>query len=557
MPTLSTSCVDTKPAWAGLSTETLTMLSGRLRLTGLCLSVFKCDGSLYFSDPEAGLFFTRFALPLVQFPEDQSKRLATLATQLTTEAAPLIWEQPAGAIFALVPYVERRQVQAMLLITAKSKAFGATEDVMRVCGRLGLDSTWLVQQADSLPAFSPRVMRGHARLLATLTEDQLRFERMQEELNGLSGQLSDTYEELNLIYRIGSYTRVNGRPMEFFKQVCLSVLEVMDVRGIGVSIKDDTLREFPPVLYGEMSLPPGKIHRLADDLIPLLSQHKGTLLVNDLRHDPSLRWLSEYARQIIAVALQRQGKIMGCLFAIDKNSDDFDSMDGKLLGNVANKSAIYLQNSVLFEDVHDLMMGLMHSLTSAVDAKDAYTCGHSERVALLTRQLATEMHLPEATIERFYMAGLLHDVGKIGVPEAVLHKEGRLTDEEFAQIKKHPEMGARILSDIKQVADIIPGILHHHERWDGRGYPYGLSGSAIPLMGRVICLADSFDAMTSNRTYRKALPLEVAIAEIQRSAGSQFDPELAELFVNVGIDRYLSLLHEYEHKQKRPFSHAA
>lgn len=132
-----------------------------------------------------------------------------------------------------------------------------------------------------------------------------------------------------------------------------------------------------------------------------------------------------------------------------------------------------------------------------------------------------------------------------------------MTDEEFAQIKKHPEMGARILSDIKQVADIIPGILHHHERWDGRGYPYGLSGSAIPLMGRVICLADSFDAMTSNRTYRKALPLEVAIAEIQRSAGSQFDPELAELFVNVGIDRYLSLLHEYEHKQKRPFSHAA
>ncbi len=115
--------------------------------------------------------------------------------------------------------------------------------------------------------------------------------------------------------------------------------------------------------------------------------------------------------------------------------------------------------------------------------------------------------MSEAFAERIYMTGLLHDVGKIGVPESVLQKTGRLTPEEFEQMKKHPQIGARILSDIKQISDVIPGVLHHHERYGGQGYPYGLVGEDIPLMGRIICLADCFDAMTSNRTYRKALPL--------------------------------------------------
>src|SRR5262245_54229060 len=178
---------------------------------------------------------------------------------------------------------------------------------------------------------------------------------------------------------------------------------------------------------------------------------------------------------------------------------------------------------MLYDDVRGLMMGLLHSLTSAVDAKDAYTCGHSERVALLSRELAQAAKLTEAQIERIYMAGLLHDVGKIGVPESVLQKTGRLTPEEFELMKKHPQIGERILRDIKQIEDIIPGVLHHHERFDGKGYPSGLAGESIPLMGRIICLADCLDAMTSNRTYRKGMPLEVALTEIRRCAGTQFD----------------------------------
>jgi len=149
------------------------------------------------------------------------------------------------------------------------------------------------------------------------------------------------------------------------------------------------------------------------------------------------------------------------------------------------------------------------------------------------------------------MAGLLHDVGKIGVPESVLQKTGRLTPEEFDQMKKHPQIGARILQDIKQIADIIPGVLSHHERYDGKGYPFGLAGENIPHMGRIICLADCFDAMTSNRTYRKALPLEVALTEIRRCAGTQFDPALTEAFLRIPLDEFRSLIRDHQQQAKQ------
>ncbi|HWB53900.1 MAG TPA: HD-GYP domain-containing protein, partial [Tepidisphaeraceae bacterium] len=191
------------------------------------------------------------------------------------------------------------------------------------------------------------------------------------------------------------------------------------------------------------------------------------------------------------------------------------------------------------------------SLTSAVDAKDAYTCGHSERVALLSRELAKKIKLPSTQVERIYMAGLLHDVGKIGVPEFVLQKTGKLTPEEFALMKKHPEIGGKILKNVKQIQDLLPGVLYHHERYDGKGYPAGLSGQSIPLFGRLICLGDSFDAMTSNRTYRKAMPIEVAMTEIRRAAGTQFDPELAEAFLEFGADGLRNILCQYHQTTER------
>jgi HD-GYP domain-containing protein (c-di-GMP phosphodiesterase class II) len=331
----------------------------------------------------------------------------------------------------------------------------------------------------------------------------------------------------------------------------LDVLEVMMVRGMGVALSGDESYRQEPVLYGQLSLPPGVVQRLAEELMVVLRRRQSPLLVNDLATDKSFNWLAEHARQLIAVPLQRQDEVLGCLFGLDKQEGEFDSVDSKLLNSIANESAIYLENLKLYRDVHGLMMGLLHSLISAVDAKDTYTCGHSERVALLSRQLAQDAGLSSHEVERIYMAGLLHDVGKIGVSESVLQKSGRLTPEEYVLMKKHPAVGARILQDISQVADIIPGVLHHHERYDGKGYPSGLAGDNISLMGRIICLADCFDAMTSKRTYRKALPLEVALAEIRRCSGTQFDPHLAEIFLRISAERFGLLLKDHQLQAKR------
>jgi HD-GYP domain-containing protein (c-di-GMP phosphodiesterase class II) len=171
-------------------------------------------------------------------------------------------------------------------------------------------------------------------------------------------------------------------------------------------------------------------------------------------------------------------------------------------------------------------------------------------VAFFSRALGEVAGLSEGQCERVYLAGLLHDVGKIGVADAILCKPGQLTDGEFDLMKRHPEIGERILRDVRQIGDLLPGVQHHHERVDGRGYPAGLAGDAIPLLGRIICLADCFDAMTTSRTYRTSLPLPAAMAEIRRCSGTQFDAELAELFLQLDLRRLLKEAREYPMERK-------
>lgn len=532
-------------------------LAARFRPAGLFVLMLRPDGSVAYHDANAGTFFTRYVLPMLQYPEQTNTGLGSKAQVLNASSAVSIWDALPGVLLAAFPYVEKRQLGGILILASKSASFKLNDEVIRVCGRLGLDGVWLSQQADELPAYGDEALQRQARMLLAMVRDQVRLAGMEGEIESLSGQLADTYEELSLIYQISGGMRVNRRASDFFKQACLDVLDVMNVRGMGVSLRGAESVKHDPVIYGQVALPPGKIFRLSDDLMSILQDRKSPLLINNLASDKTLSWMSDHARSLLAVPLQRQDKVLGCLFAIDKHEGEFNSVDSKLLNSISNESAIYLENAILFEDVNLLMMGMIRSLTSAIDAKDAYTCGHSERVAMLSRTLAREAGLPDADVERIYMAGLLHDVGKIGVPEAVLQKTGRLTPEEFEQMKKHPAVGAHILADLKQVADIVPGVLHHHERFDGKGYPTGLAGEQIPLMGRIICLADCFDAMTSNRTYRKALPLEVALAEIRRCGGTQFDPRLTESFLKIGVNRLRELLQDHQATAKKEEPKAA
>ena len=175
----------------------------------------------------------------------------------------------------------------------------------------------------------------------------------------------------------------------------------------------------------------------------------------------------------------------------------------------------------------------IETFTGFIDAKDPYTNGHSKRVAIYTKLIAEELGNEGEELDRIYYIALLHDCGKIGVPDNILGKPGRLNDEEFEVIKSHTVLGGEILSHFKSLENVGEGALYHHERYDGKGYPEGKAGEDIPFIARMICVADSFDAMNSNRVYRKKLSRERIIREIEENKGSQFDPRIADVFLDL------------------------
>ena len=220
------------------------------------------------------------------------------------------------------------------------------------------------------------------------------------------------------------------------------------------------------------------------------------------------------------------------------------SYDTKLIEAASSFTSTFLSNARLYDIQKRLFVGIVESLSAAIDAKDAYTEGHSRRVAYLGEQIALKLGMDSQDAERVRIAGLLHDVGKIGVPEAVLCKPGRLTDDEFEHIKRHPEIGYRILKDLTGLEDVLPGVLHHHERQDGCGYPHGLAGDEIPQMARILACADTFDAMSSNRSYRSAMPREKVLAEIEMCKGTQFDPDVVDAFMKIDLVVYDEMVAE-------------
>ena len=183
--------------------------------------------------------------------------------------------------------------------------------------------------------------------------------------------------------------------------------------------------------------------------------------------------------------------------------------------------------------IRSSFLNAIAALACALEAKDKYTSGHSQRVTEIAVAIAQEIDMPRDMVEKIRLAGLIHDIGKIGIRDAVLDKPGRLTDEEYQHVKSHPELGERILAPVVEDREIMDMVRHHHERYDGRGYPDGLEAAQIPAGARIMAVADSYDAMTSDRPYRQAMSAEEACAEIQRCRDSQFDPDVVDAFLKV------------------------
>ncbi|MCE5327293.1 MAG: HD domain-containing protein [Planctomycetaceae bacterium] len=468
--------------------------------------------------------------------------LEALAAQALESGQNACGRSAIGCSLMAVPVRLRRKTAGVIAACFPTTDLLDEETLSRACDRLHIDR----QVAHRLAADACR-HRGEEtadfmRILEWLLQDCQALGVADDELTTLSTNLANTYEELALVYNISGSVRVTAGAQEFLQKVCSEMCEVMKIETAAAVISPapgkGAMQEAAVVhgFWGPRTDDVGQL--LLQSVAPSFTANHRPVIANIWDSARNVAGLSVH--NLVAVPLVVDQNVVGVLAAVNKLSGDFDSIDMKLISAVGSQASVFLDNNRLYADVQDLLMGVLHALTASIDAKDPYTCGHSLRVAKLSRQLALACGYPRDKAERLYLCGLLHDIGKIGVPERILCKTARLTDEEYDVIKRHPGIGAKILTGIRQLEDVAVGIVTHHERLDGRGYPNALKGEEIPMDGRIVGLADAFDALTSDRVYRKALSPEQVIAEIRRCTGTQFDPLVVEKLLAWDIQTLLA-----------------
>jgi len=359
----------------------------------------------------------------------------------------------------------------------------------------------------------------------------------QMETMSLSEELANRYEELNLFYKVGEWLKEVQEIQKSMHLIIENITETLDGDYGFITLPGKDLFAESGSLEGwnEKNNKQEFLKKLGEELLNIFSDKKIIISDNVSLHKklnsyfpPSLGLIS------IPITINdlRQGAL-GICFLPGHYSRNFNTGNIRLLHSMAEVISILLKNIELYQNLKTFLVTVVKCLITAIEAKDIYTRGHSERVNHITMLIADAMNLSLTDKENINWSSMLHDVGKIGIPEAILTKPGKLTDEEFAQIKRHPNRGYLILKPIQGFQTALDGVRHHHERYDGRGYPAGLKEKKIPLHARIIAIADTYDAITSDRAYRKGLSHEEAVAEIERVAGTQLDPEIVKVFFNI------------------------
>lgn len=463
----------------------------------------------------------------------------------------------------LIPIIVRRRPMGVLVALRLSQPVD-DEVLRRFCDDFELDVQALRSQ-EPMGADSWSAAIASRALLVRALADRMEWRTGSQQIDSLVQNLAHTYEELNLVYRVSAELDLVRDPQELLQRVAEETRMVSRARSIAFLISNslwpqlqtdesgrsasdpadgDGVRCF--VVNGECPVGKADVQRVANAVLVGMTPTAPHCLVNDVPSRSDLAWAGSWLRHAVLLPLTQRQRCLGAMLAMNcVDEGDFTSVDVQLLRAVADRVAACVENQRLYDNLAEMMMSLLRVLINSIDAKDPYTCGHSERVGFLSRRIAELVGLGPIESQRAYLAGLLHDVGKIGVPDAILGKPGKLTDEEYSILKKHPEIGAQILSGIRQVQDLIPGVMFHHERYDGRGYPSGLRGDGIPRLARIICLADCLDAMTTTRTYRAFLPPPLALAEVRRCAGTQFDPEIASALLGIDVVGLLTHAHRF------------
>lgn len=387
--------------------------------------------------------------------------------------------------------------------------------------------------------------------------DQLLRQRRNEEEQ--KAQVKMAWEVILTLDHLIRHLRIHKNPAKNQERILQGAFELL---GVQTLLWVPQHADAAVKIQGETPLAPTDCRQLAACIARMPEwDDTGLLMCNEVQ---GKSWGTRFPklRNVLAFTVNQQSQVIGWVIALNKqdgcggklktsaarepgegerSSDgsnsaaaerlQFRRSDAALLSPFVALLGLHARSSENYQDIRNLLVGLTRSLTSALDAKDSYTYGHSERVARIAVELGRELDLDEDEIGDIYLAGLLHDIGKIGVSDAILGKRERLTPEEFEQIKQHTTIGYSILADLRQIRSLLPGVLYHHEHYDGSGYPDGLVGEKIPLLARILAVADAYDAMSTTRPYRPAMPYERVEEILNEGAGRQWDQRIIDAFL--------------------------
>ena len=411
--------------------------------------------------------------------------------------------------------------------------------------RLGLPSGSILTWSASPDAVNYTVKL--AEHIVLLHESKQENQQLTSEIESLAAQVMNDFEELFLIRSLASSIELpaSGNQLtQFVLQSLVPMTSGVNAQSVAGVFTDDSEKVSLAPIWSN-----GEI-LTNNDLLNLIQDFREEATVqpvvkNNLNESQeiSIPGLNEF----MIVECRSNGRMHGWIVACNRvNQEDervpwaqlgFTTVQASLLETVTNQLAAHLHNFRLLKQKENLFTEVVRALVNAVEARDPYTCGHSERVASFAKCLATLFGQSHGEVDRVYLTGLLHDVGKIAIPDGVLQKPGRLDDDERAIIETHTDAGWRILHGLGALQEILPGVLYHHEHFNGNGYPDGLVGKNIPIDGRILAVCDAFDAMTSDRPYRKGMELERACEILKGGAGEYWDPELIEIFLK-NVDQF-------------------
>jgi len=361
--------------------------------------------------------------------------------------------------------------------------------------------------------------------------------RLEDEIEDLSAEIVNVYQELSLIYSLSNKLGGDLDISSICQQVVEEISSALDVKTILMLLHDVnngmlSVQACTGLEWEKVSS--FNVNSATEPFAQLFSGKKASVITD--QRITSL--LPASLQAALCVPLVTDNRTIGLLIAQDKTSgEEFLSPEIKLLDSLSGEIAGAIKKAQLYERINRLFISTVEALASAVDAKDPYTYGHSRRVAQISTTICKEIGMSSDEIHMIKLAALLHDIGKIGTPEYILRKPGRLNSAEVKKIQEHPVQGAQILSPFDELKDFVCWIKHHHERYDGEGYPDKKIAEDIPLPSRIIAIADSFDAMTSDRPYRKAMNPSLALDIMNDFAGSQYDPDLFEVFKSTFIQK--------------------